>query len=147
MIHYMLTFGTAIQRHLLFQCCKKLFLIHKTPICCRLTFYHGAMHFNKQCLSIYTPKIQRLHIANNLVFAKSRKKDLLSRFISTFWRCDAQWIEIRYQELTIDEVKFLITPKRVWKFEFLNGKITMPNGKLAAIEDIMELLPVANNIS
>uniref|UniRef100_A0AC34F3C2 F-box domain-containing protein n=1 Tax=Panagrolaimus sp. ES5 TaxID=591445 RepID=A0AC34F3C2_9BILA len=97
----------------LFKSCKSLFKLHSTPLCYQLGVNDemNPQYFQQSLFipvsAINFPGLQKLHIVNSLDWIVESDRKALSKVIPKLYRCDAKFIHIDSQDLSIDEFKFI----------------------------------------
>uniref|UniRef100_A0A914YM23 F-box domain-containing protein n=1 Tax=Panagrolaimus superbus TaxID=310955 RepID=A0A914YM23_9BILA len=127
----------------LFQSCKSLFKLHSTPLCYQLGVNDEVIpQYFQQSLFIPVSKIafpglQKLHIVNSLDWIVETDRKALSKVIPYFYRCDAKFIHIDSQDLSIDEFKFITSNMQI--LHICNTNIFNSDGTVLSQNEIVAL--------
>uniref|UniRef100_A0AC34G1Y4 Uncharacterized protein n=1 Tax=Panagrolaimus sp. ES5 TaxID=591445 RepID=A0AC34G1Y4_9BILA len=156
LIRYILDSANHIILRKLYQSCKYFYTKKRVPICYRLevspyvipqesmrTFncftetFHSTLSFNNYSM------LDKFYVTTVLrsINYESNNSRLLSNIISRFYQCDAKYITISDQNLSFEELQFLIGHGNVIKLDCQNVKIEYSENQPVILEDIMALLP------
>ena len=126
------------------------YFFYLPPICYKFIVQEeiSVPEFNLQSLRLVSKNFDannipnNLHISNNFTFHCSDPTKLHS-MIPKLHRCDARFIYLHNQNLTYDELKFLLNPKRVEKLTYVKNLVIKNDGNEISIEDIFDMVPNA----
>uniref|UniRef100_A0AC35FF79 DUF38 domain-containing protein n=1 Tax=Panagrolaimus sp. PS1159 TaxID=55785 RepID=A0AC35FF79_9BILA len=134
----------------LFKSCKFFFAKKKTPICYYFKITGSKTSFFNEKLALKRSSDSKNLLNNTYVtttfecvvskYDKVRYDYLSKAVIPNLSRCDAKYIFISCQNLSFNEIKFLIGHGNVIDFCF-GGAIKDANNKLVELENIMQYLP------
>lgn len=151
LITYILNSPSPKIRYNLFISCKLMFTQKPTPICQQLEIgpFLGKSEYRQQSIRLQNPDmvlpaLSNLYVVDRLDFRYSCIS-MLSTIIPKLSHCEARFIQIRQQIITINDLKFLSSPK-LEKFFYINGGITNSDGNVADLEAILQQLESANYI-
>uniref|UniRef100_A0A914PDJ9 F-box domain-containing protein n=1 Tax=Panagrolaimus davidi TaxID=227884 RepID=A0A914PDJ9_9BILA len=157
-IHYILKNANHRTLRKLFSTCKYFFAKQPTPICYRLENYHYREMYVKENLYLEYSSNQNLLIKNTFITGcidvkkrkvKKRKEcqkklvhdfTFMSKLIPRLFRCEAKYIYIADQELSFNELEFLIDHGEVVDLDIEYSDIRNENNGFVELEKIMALL-------
>jgi hypothetical protein len=140
-------------RQKLFMACKYFFSRHPVPICYYLRISDAEYEEPFEQHSLFISKeFDNTRLKNLWVTTKLRASDdsnplALSSIIPKLYRCDASFLNIYGQNLTMNELKFLIGHGNVIEMEFTEVNISDENGKPVLIENVLQMTPKLNYLS
>uniref|UniRef100_A0AC35GHI1 Uncharacterized protein n=1 Tax=Panagrolaimus sp. PS1159 TaxID=55785 RepID=A0AC35GHI1_9BILA len=146
-ILYMLNNANDRVLRQLFSSCKYFFVKKPTPVCYRLVTEMGSeTGFNNEMLTIENSANPNLYLKNTYVTGSidfnlfGSNTSFVSSVISRIYSCKAKYIKICYQQLSFDELKFLIQHGGVIDLE-IGCEVKDANGDYIDLEKVMACLP------
>uniref|UniRef100_A0AC34GY16 Uncharacterized protein n=1 Tax=Panagrolaimus sp. ES5 TaxID=591445 RepID=A0AC34GY16_9BILA len=136
-------------RQKLFISCKYFFSKHPTPICYKLAlgyndryveYYHQQSVIVK-CNYLLKFRVENFHVTTSLCIRDSYLINLLSSFIPKIYQCDVKFIEIWNQNLSDQELKFLMGSENVEELIFNGVRVLLFDETPVPLEDILILTP------
>uniref|UniRef100_A0A914PSB8 Uncharacterized protein n=1 Tax=Panagrolaimus davidi TaxID=227884 RepID=A0A914PSB8_9BILA len=128
----------------LFSSCKYFFVKNPTPICYRLET-GSETRFNNEMLTLVDSANPNFYLKSTYITGCIRifvsNTSFLSSLIPRLYSCKAKYIKIRYQQLSFDELKFLIQHGGVIDLFANDCEIKDANGDYIDLEKIMAFLP------
>uniref|UniRef100_A0A914Q8X4 Uncharacterized protein n=1 Tax=Panagrolaimus davidi TaxID=227884 RepID=A0A914Q8X4_9BILA len=149
LIHYIIQSANARVLQSLFKCCKWFFAKNPIPICYSLATKQRPMgkseiNFYQQSVevvmhSLVKTELENLYLSTVLQIITPRDRMLLSDFIPKMFKCDAKYISITNQDLTFEELYFILGHGNVLDLHLSEVGIIDGNGKAVPIEDVLKL--------
>uniref|UniRef100_A0A914YDZ0 Uncharacterized protein n=1 Tax=Panagrolaimus superbus TaxID=310955 RepID=A0A914YDZ0_9BILA len=134
-MYYILKNSDHIVLQKLFKSCKYFFAEKFTPICYSLVETHKETSYDNEKLSLNYKDIKKRLSQNTFV---TTSKEIIPRLS----RSEAKYIELWNQNLSFDDLKFLIEHGNVIELFLKNCDIQEEaDGNLVELEKIMEFLP------
>uniref|UniRef100_A0A914PZB3 Uncharacterized protein n=1 Tax=Panagrolaimus davidi TaxID=227884 RepID=A0A914PZB3_9BILA len=149
LIHYIIQNANARILQNLFKCCKWFFANNPIPICYSLKTKQRPMrkseiNFYQQSVevvehSLVKTGLENIYLSTVLQIINPRDRMLLSDFIPKMFKCDAKYISITNQDLTFNELYFILGHGNVFDLHLYEVGIIDGNGKAVPIEDVLKL--------
>ena len=149
LMHYILQNSNSEVLQKLFLSCKFFFAKNPIPVCYKLIWkgnvFESSLHFNQQSMEVFNrpptePQFQNLYISTYL-WVQFQQNNAVSNLIPNLFRCDAKYVTIFNQNLTENELKFLIGSGNVQDLNLNEVKVTDSNGAHLPLESILVMVP------
>uniref|UniRef100_A0A914QYR9 DUF38 domain-containing protein n=1 Tax=Panagrolaimus davidi TaxID=227884 RepID=A0A914QYR9_9BILA len=131
----------------LFSSCKHFYFKKQTPICYRLQVHFEETYKNESLFLHHSSNqdlfVKKMFITGSIKVAKTKQHDktFMANLIPRLSQCHAKYIHLDYQNLTSNELEFLIGHGGVVEINVTGCQIKDGNNDYVHLEEITKFLP------